>query len=147
MSLEKEIQKLTDAVVALTVVMREAHKAEWLTSPPGTPAPESVREYGASVPEGVITYATDTSETGDEPEEEIEAAPAPEPEAPPAPPPTLDQVKAAFRALAGRVGNVARNQALTAELLRAHGGGESPHLKHVKAEDYAALIAAVESAS
>lgn len=140
MSLEKEIAKLTDAVTLLTIVMRDAQESEWRKSPPGTPAPESVREY--------TMVATTTDE---EPEEEIEAAPAPEPEAeaPPAAtasPPTLDQVKAAFRALAGRVGDVARNQTLTAELLRTHGGGEPPHLKNVPAENYAALIAAVEAA-
>lgn len=101
MSLEKDIRDLTAAILELAGVMREqvtvaipteirsisAETEAWLNSPPGTAAPQSVRDPKRSPPE--------ISTTRDAVAENVALADA-EPEPPAAAPLTFDAVKQVF---------------------------------------------------
>ena len=146
MSLESEIKNLTGAMTRLaegvekllsisqpTTMSRDA-KQDWLKSPPGTVAPESVKNPPTATIEAIAAEVLDAVAKQEimlpaEVEHSIEVAQA-------TAPPTFDDAKRAFLAIAQKYGAVEGTK-LSKDVLSRYG---VPNLKALSAEQYGDFI-------
>ena len=142
MSLESEIKNLTGAMTRLaegvekllsisqpTTMSRDA-KQDWLKSPPGTVAPESVKNPPTAKIEAIATEVLDAvakQEIAAQAEPLVQTAAAA---------PTFDDAKKAFLAIAQKYGAVEGTR-LSKDVLSRYG---VPNLKALGAEQYGDFI-------